>query len=164
MDNIILIGMPGCGKSTLGVLLAKELGFHFTDTDLVIQEREQRLLQNILDHDGLEALLQAEERAILSLCCRNTVIATGGSAVFSERSMNHLKNGGKCVYLKLSLKEITRRIHNFSTRGIACKAGMTLADIYEQRVPLYEKYADLTINCEMNAMTDNVAAIIKTLI
>lgn len=147
MDNIILIGMPGSGKSTVGVLLAKALGYDFLDADLVIQQREGMLLQEILDRKGLDYFLVAEEQAILSLDCRHTVIAPGGSAICRPAEAEHLKSLGTVVYLRVSEEELTRRITNMSSRGIAMKPGQTLADVLAYRTPLYEKYADLTVDC-----------------
>ncbi|MBE6679050.1 MAG: shikimate kinase [Ruminococcaceae bacterium] len=143
--NIILIGMPGCGKSTVGVILAKVMGMHFCDTDIVIQEREGRKLQDIINTDGNDAFLDCEQRALLSIDAENTVIATGGSAIYSDEAMQHLKKGGKVVYLKVSEKEIERRLADFAARGVAIKDGMTVLDLYNERVPLYEKYADITV-------------------
>ena len=140
MDNIILIGMPGSGKSTVGVLLAKALGYGFLDTDLVIQQREGLLLQDILDQFG-------EEEAIRTVDCRRTVIAPGGSAVCREGTMAHLKELGPVVYLRVPMEELTSRIQNLATRGIAMEPGQTLADVLAQRAPLYERYADLTVDC-----------------
>lgn len=147
MDNVTLIGMPGSGKSTVGVLLAKLLGHQFLDVDLLIQEREGALLQEILDSRGTAAFLDAEEAAVLSLDCRRTVIAPGGSAVCREGAALHLKKLGPVVYLQVSLEELTRRIRNLSTRGIAMEPGQTLADVMAFRDPLYRKYADLIIDC-----------------
>ena len=147
MDNIILTGMPGSGKSTIGVLLAKALGYSFVDVDLVIQEREGALLQEILDLRGTAAFLDAEEAAVRSLHCRRTVIAPGGSAVCREGAALHLKGLGPVVYLQVSLEELTRRVQNLSTRGIAMEPGQTLADVMAFREPLYSKYADLVIPC-----------------
>ncbi len=162
MQNIILIGMAGCGKSTVGVLLAKTLGYEFIDTDLVIQRREGRLLQDILNTDGIGYFKEVEERALLSIDAHHAVIATGGSAVYSERGMASLKRGGICVFLKLPFDEITRRINNIATRGIAIAQGMTLQDVFEERAPLYEKYADIVIECEGDAEA-NVAAVLNAL-
>ena len=130
MDNIILIGMPGSGKSTVGVLLAKTLGYGFLDTDLTIQQREGALLQEILDQRGLEAFLNAEEAAICSVACSETVIAPGGSAVCRAGAIGHLKELGTVVYLQVSLEELEGRISNMSSRGIARSPGQTLADLY----------------------------------
>ncbi|MGI5962708.1 MAG: shikimate kinase [Lawsonibacter sp.] len=147
MKNIILIGMPGCGKSTVGVLLAKALGCDFLDVDLVIQHREGALLQEILDQRGTQAFLEAEEAAVCSITCQNTVIAPGGSAVCRTRSAQHLKSLGTVVYLKVPLEELERRIQNLSSRGIAMQPGQTLADVMAARSPLYDRYADLVVDC-----------------
>ncbi len=143
--NIILIGMPGCGKSTVGVVLAKVLGMHFCDTDIVIQQREGRRLQEIIDSEGNEAFLACEEAALLSVSPENTVIATGGSAVYSEAAMAHLRENGTVVYLQVSEPEIERRLADFGGRGVAIGEGMTVADLYNERAVLYAKYADITI-------------------
>jgi len=147
MTNIILIGMPGAGKSTVGVILAKALKKTFIDTDIVVQEDAKRLLQDIIDTDGPRAFLEIEERTVLSRHFANAVIATGGSVVFSMRAMEHLKSGGVVVYLKVSFEEMEKRLRNITTRGIVLVAGQGLREMYDQRVPLYEKYADRTIDC-----------------
>ena len=147
MKNIILIGLPGAGKSTVGVILAKTFGMNFIDTDIVIQEHAGRLLQEIIDEEGSRAFLAVEETAILSLHACNAVIATGGSVVFSRRAMEHLKSDGIVMYLKISFEEMERRLKNITTRGIVLAAGQSLREMYILRVPLYEKYADITIDC-----------------
>lgn len=147
MDNVILTGMPGSGKSTVGVLLAKALGCDFLDVDLVIQRREGALLQEILDRRGTRAFLDAEEAAVLSLDCRRTVISPGGSAVCRERAARHLRSLGPVVYLDVPLEELQRRIQNLSTRGVVMEPGQTLADVLAYRDPLYRKYADLIVDC-----------------
>jgi shikimate kinase len=147
MKNIVIIGMPGAGKSTMGVILAKALGLHFIDTDIVIQEQAGRLLQEIIDTDGPGAFLALEEKTILSLHCHNTVIATGGSMVFSGRAMEHLKADGFVICLRISFEEMVRRLGNITTRGIVLIRGQSLRDMYDQRVPLYGKYADITVDC-----------------
>ncbi|MCK9592715.1 MAG: shikimate kinase [Methanoregula sp.] len=147
MKNIVLIGMPGAGKSTMGVILAKTLGRNFTDTDIVAQEKSGRLLQEIIDEEGTGAFLEAEEKTILSLHGHHAVIATGGSVVFSEKAMEHLKKDGVVIYLKISFEEMVRRLDNITTRGIVLAEGQSLRDMYNLRVPLYEKYADITIDC-----------------
>ncbi|MFY9799997.1 MAG: shikimate kinase [Methanoregula sp.] len=147
MKNIVIIGMPGAGKSTMGVILAKTLGRNFIDTDIVAQENTGRLLQEIIDNEGTGAFLETEEKTILSLHGHNAVIATGGSVVFSEKAMEHLKKDGVIIYLKISFEEMVRRLNNITTRGIVLDAGQSLFDMYNQRVPLYEKYADITIDC-----------------
>lgn len=145
-DNLILIGMPGSGKSTVGVLLAKTRGSEFVDTDLIIQRQEGRLLQDILNCDGIDDFLQCEEKAVLSVTCENAVVATGGSAVLEPKGMEHLKRLGRIIYLHVPLEELTRRIQNITTRGIVIDKGQTLADVYRVRSPLYRKYADVTID------------------
>ena len=147
MKNIVLIGMPGCGKSTVGVILAKTLGLEFIDTDLVIQKQEGRLLQQILDDQGVEAFLKAEERALLSIVCHETVIATGGSAVYSRAGVEHLRRNGTLVYLQLPYDEMMSRLNNIKTRGIVIPDGKTLRDVFEQRIELYERFADVVIPC-----------------
>ena len=142
MYNITLIGMPGSGKSTVGVLLAKALGFGFLDTDLVIQQQEGALLQDILDRRGVPYFLDAEERAVRSVQCDHHVIAPGGSVVCREGAMAHLKAMGPVIYLRVPLEELKRRIHNLDSRGIALEPGQTLDDILTIRAPLYETYAD----------------------
>jgi shikimate kinase len=148
MKNIILIGMPGAGKSTVGVILAKTLGMTFIDTDIAIQERTGRLLQEIIDTEGPDAFLLAEEETTLSLSYSNCVIATGGSVVFSTKAMDKLKKEGVVVYLEISCDEMVRRLKNITTRGIVLFAGQGLVGMYRQRVPMYEKYADVTVDCE----------------
>ncbi|ALP92526.1 shikimate kinase [Intestinimonas butyriciproducens] len=163
MDNIILIGMPGAGKSTVGVLLAKTLGYAFLDTDLVIQQREGALLQSLVDSLGVEAFLDVEADAICSVECRGTVIAPGGSAVCRERAMSHLKALGRIVYLHLPLEELERRLNNISTRGIAMAPGETLADLFAYRAPLYRNYADLTVDVGRQSLEETVALVLRAL-
>lgn len=163
MDNIVLIGMPGAGKSTVGVLLAKTLGYAFLDTDLVIQEREGRLLQDLVDELGVEAFLDREAAAICSVDCDRTVIATGGSVVCRDRAMEHLRTLGRIVYLQLPLEELERRLHNISTRGIAMAPGETLAHIYDYRSPLYQKYADLTVAVDRQTLEETVEQVLRAL-
>ena len=163
MDNIILIGMPGAGKSTVGVLLAKTLGYAFLDTDLVIQQREGTLLQPLVDSLGVEAFLDVEADAICSVECRGTVIAPGGSAVCRERAMSHLRALGRIVYLHLPLEELERRLSNISTRGIAMAPGETLADLFARRAPLYRNYADLTVDVGRQSLEETVALVLRAL-
>lgn len=159
--NIILIGMPGAGKSTLGVLLAKALGMDFVDTDIVIQQSEGRLLQDIIDGDGIEKFIEIEERIISDLRLKNCVIATGGSVIFSEKAVNALKQRGQIFYLHVPCEEIKKRLKNVKTRGIVIKAGSSLEDVYRERVPLYIKYADETVDCSNKDIEDCVSTIIE---
>ena len=161
MANIILIGMPGCGKSTVGVILAKTLGIGFVDTDLIIQQRENRLLQNIIDTDGIDYFLDCEAQAVKTVDCDNFVIATGGSVVYREDAIEHLKKNGKIVYLDVSLDEIKRRLNNISTRGIAAQKNDSIDDIYNERVVLYNKFADITIKTDGESVEKTVEKICK---
>ncbi len=164
MSNIILIGMPGCGKSTVGVILAKTLGIGFVDTDLIIQQREKRLLQDIIDNDGIEKFLDVECDAVKTLDCDNCVVATGGSVVFREEAISHLKNNGKIFFLNVSLSEIKDRLDNISTRGVAAKKSQTIDDIFDERLPLYEKYADYVItleNSNVEATVEKICELLK---
>jgi shikimate kinase len=147
MENIILIGMPGAGKSTIGVILAKCLSKDFVDTDLLIQNRHHQTLQEILDRHGYVKLREFEEKEILRLTVNNAVIATGGSAVYSEKAMSHLKRNGKRVYLKLEANELCKRINNFETRGVAMAKGQSFAELYEERGPLYIRYGQIIVDC-----------------
>ena len=147
MKNIVLIGMPGAGKSTIGVLLAKALLFAFTDTDLIIQSRYGMSLSEIIDKDGTEAFLQIENDVIASCEFFNCVVATGGSAVYGKEAMEKLRENSTVVYLKLPVSELIKRLSNIRTRGVAMKKGETIADLFEKRQPLYEKYADVTVDC-----------------
>lgn len=162
MDNITLTGMPGSGKSTIGVLLAKALGYSFVDVDLLIQEREGALLQEILDSRGTQAFLEAEEAAVLSLDCRHTVIAPGGSALCREKAAFHLKGLGPVIYLNVSLEDLTRRIQNMAQRGIAMEPGQTLADVLAFRDPLYRKYSDLVVDCPHGQRLDQTVQLVRT--
>ena len=146
--NITLIGMPSSGKSTIGVLLAKRLGYSFVDVDIVIQEKEGRLLKEIIAQEGMEGFLKVEERVNAELDVRKSVIAPGGSVIYGEKAMEHLKEISEVVYLKMSYEEMEKRIGNVVDRGVALKPGFTLRDLYNERVPLYEKYADIVVDEE----------------
>ncbi len=157
--NIILIGMPGAGKSTIGVIAAKMANLHFLDTDLLIQQRENEYLWKIIDKKGVDYFLQLEETTILNTFFDHHVIATGGSAVFSEKAMAYLKSKGTVVFLDVPLKELQKRVNNFITRGVVSRNGRSLAEIYEERYPLYQKYADVTIKCSGKSM-EQIASIV----
>ena len=144
MNNIVFIGMPGAGKSTLGVLTAKTLGMNFVDSDILIQQKEGKLLQEIIDRKGIRGFLEIEEKCICETEFQNSVISTGGSVVYSIKAMKTLKKAGVVVYLKISLTEMIRRINNITTRGIVLEKGQSLQDLYMERTPLYERYADIT--------------------
>lgn len=160
-ENIILIGMPGSGKSTCGVLAAKVMLKNFFDTDLLLQGMQEKKLQDIIDELGIDYFLQAEESAVLSMNINATVIATGGSVVYSEKAMRHLKESGCVVYLHLSYETMCKRINNITTRGVVLKNGSSLKDMYDERLPLYEKYADITVNCDENTAEETVSAILN---
>src|SRR5574344_307651 len=161
MRNIVLIGMSGAGKSTIGVLLAKALGKDFIDTDILIQQKEKRLLQSIIDSDGTGKFLQTEESVVCSLDARNSVIATGGSAVYSEKAMTHLKKNGFIIYLYVPYEELSKRLTSITTRGIVMKEGSTLKDVYDERLPLYRRYADRTIDCSGMSVEESVTAAVR---
>lgn len=146
-SNLVLIGMPGSGKSTVGVLLAKQTARGFIDTDVIIQTSERRSLQDIVDLDGYLALRRIEEKILRGISLRNHVIATGGSAVYSEPAMIHLKSGGIVAFLDVDLQTLEGRIHDFGTRGLARSPGQSLTDLYQERLPLYRRYADLVVTC-----------------
>jgi len=159
--NIVLIGMSGVGKSTLGVLLAKALGLDYVDTDIVIQQHEGRLLQDIIDNDGIEKFMKIEENIVSKLNVNNCVIATGGSVIYSQIAMNILKQGGQVIYLHIPYEEIKKRLLNIKTRGIVIKKGYSLKDVYEERVPLYIKYSDKILDCSNKDIEYCISEIIK---
>ena len=142
-----ITGVPGAGKSTVGVLLAKALKMPFIDTDLLIQRQEDSYLQELIDTRGIDAFIQIEENIILSLDVRNNVIATGGSVIYSESAIEHLRANGILVLLDTKMYQLERRLKNTQTRGIAMKGHQSLASLYNERMPLYRKYADLIIDC-----------------
>ena len=163
MKNIILIGMPACGKSVTGVILAKSLKMNFIDADLLIQERAGKSLQDIINADGIETFKSIEEEVLNAIKVKNTVIATGGSAVYYDSAMRHLKENGVVVYIEASLATIKKRLKNIRTRGVAMEKGQTIDSLYEMRVPLYEKYADCTVRSHRYRAENTVEDIISGL-
>ncbi len=161
MKNIILIGMPGAGKSTVGVVLAKKAGYAFLDSDLLIQSRKGKLLHELISEEGVEGFWKTEEAVNLSIETDRTVIATGGSAIYGAKAMEHFKKLGTVVYLKLSCEEITKRLGDLCERGVTLREGQSLSDLYRERVPLYEKYADITIDCERLSIREIVEEITR---
>jgi shikimate kinase len=161
--NVVLIGMPGAGKSTLGVLLAKAIGHDFIDTDLVIQRQAGMTLGSYLASRGYEALRQLEAEVICALDHAGTVIATGGSAVYSQAAMQHLRANGRVVYLKCALDVLDQRIASMNERGIAAPSGQTLADVQAERIPLYEQYAEITVEVGSENMDSALGKIIQHL-
>ena len=161
MENIVLIGMPGCGKSTVGVKLAQALDMSFIDTDDVIKARSGRKLQDMVDHDGIDRFLEEEADAVCSLHVSGYVIATGGSVVYRERAMRHLHALGTVLYLALPYEEIERRIHNLSSRGIALREGQTLRMLYDERIPLYEAQADVVVDAQGLETEETVQAAVR---
>lgn len=155
-SNIILIGMPGSGKSTVGVILAKLLAKRFMDTDILIQNRANRSLQDIVDNDGHMVLRRIEEEVLLSIRCKNHVIATGGSAAYSEAAMQHLQKDGITVFLRANLPTLKERIHNYETRGLAKRPEQSFQDLFEEREVLYKRYSSISVECS-NLTQDQVA-------
>lgn len=160
-NNIVLIGMPGAGKSTVGVVLAKKLGYAFVDADLVIQSWEGKLLHEIIAERGVEGFWMLEETVGESIEAERTVIATGGSAVYGENAMAHYKQIGTVVYLSLPLTEIRERLGDLTERGVTLKEGQDLDSLYAERLPLYERYADVTVECGGLQIREIVEKIVK---
>lgn len=154
-DNIILIGMPGAGKSTLGIVLAKILNYDFIDADLVIQNQCDKTLQKLIDACGPEGFIEVENQILKDIEATKSIIATGGSAVYSEDAMNHLSSIGRVVYLQISFEELVNRLHDLQERGVVLKGGigMSLRDLYDDRKPLYEQYANITVNVDHLSIT-----------
>lgn len=155
--------MPGVGKSTLGVVLAKVLGYQFLDADLLIQKQEKKRLSEIIEDCGPEGFMAIENRVNASIQAENTVIATGGSVVYCQEAMEHLKSIGKVIYLKVSLKALSKRLGNLKGRGVLLKDGQTLEDLYKERIPLYEKYADIVVDEEGKDLEASLQALLETL-
>ena len=163
-NNIILIGMPGVGKSTIGVILAKVLGYQFIDADLLIQKEEGKLLKDIIREKGTDGFIEVENRVNAGINASRSVIATGGSVVYGREAMEHLKQIGTVVYLELPCADLAERLGDLNERGVSIREGQTLADLMEERTPLYEKYADVTINCENRQIREIVKMIREALL
>lgn len=159
ITNVILIGMPGCGKSTVGVVLAKNTGRKFVDSDLVIQERTGKLLHELIEEYGAEGFWRIENEVNASLNPTGSVVATGGSAVYLGTGMEHLRSIGTVVYLRLPCEEVAQRLGDLNARGVTLRPGQTLRELYDERVPLYEKYADLTVDCHGKTLREIVLEI-----
>lgn len=155
-ENITLIGMPAAGKSTVGVLLAKRLGYSFIDVDIVIQEKSKKLLKEIIESEGIDGFMELENRVNAGLYAERSVIAPGGSVIYGKEAMEHLKSLGTVVYLKISYEELLNRLGDVVDRGVVLKEGMTLMDLYEERVRYFERYADITIDEEYKSLGDVV--------
>lgn len=163
MKNIVFIGMPASGKSTVGVVVAKRLGYKFVDTDLVIQEVEKRLLKEIIAEEGNEGFLRIEDRVNAEIQEERAVISPGGSVVYCENAMRHYKKTGMIVYLHTSYETISNRLHNAKNRGVVLKDGQTLKDLYEERSALFERYADLTISEEGRDLEETIEEVLRVL-
>ena len=162
-DNIILVGMPASGKSTVGVILAKILGYSFVDADIVIQEKEDRKLSEIIETEGIDGFIEIENRVNAGIEAQKTVIATGGSAVYGKEAMEHYKNIGRVVYLKVDMDHLTKRLNDVKQRGVVMRDGQTLISLYNERSVLYEKYADITIDEKNHSMEEVVADILAAM-
>ena len=162
-NNITLIGMPGAGKSTVGVVLAKVMGYRFVDSDLVIQEKTEKLLSEIIEEKGTEGFLEVEDRINAGLICEKSVIATGGSVVYCKNAMEHLKEISTVIYLKLPYERVEKRLGNLKDRGVALKEGQTLKDLYEERCPLYEKYADVVVEADTASVEGCMRRIVESI-
>lgn len=160
-ENIVLIGMPGVGKSTVGVVLAKHMGYSFVDSDLLIQEQEGKLLHEIIEERGLDGFNEVENRVNASIDTTRSIIATGGSVVYGKQAMEHLKQIGMVVYLSLPYEELSERLGDLNERGVSIREDQTLADLMQERTPLYEAYADITIDCEGRLIRE-IVQMIKT--
>ena len=162
-NNITLIGMPGAGKSTVGVVLAKVMGYRVVDSDLVIQEKTGKLLSEIIEEKGTEGFLEVEDRINAGLICEKSVIATGGSVVYCKNAMEHLKEISTVIYLKLPYERVEKRLGNLKDRGVALKEGQTLKNLYEERCPLYEKYADVVVEADTTSVEGCMRRIVESI-
>ena len=162
-DNVILIGMPSCGKSTVGVVLAKALGYRFIDSDLVIQEQTGLLLSEIIDAKGLDGFNEVENEINASLDCHKAVVSTGGSVIYGKQAMEHLSEIGTVVYLELPYETLCERIEDLTARGVSIRQGQTFRDLYEERCPLYEQYADVTVHIDDLSIRETVQLLKKEL-
>ena len=162
-DNVVLIGMPTSGKSTMGVILAKILGYRFLDADIVIQEKEGKKLSKIIEEEGVDGFIEIENRINAGIETEKTVIATGGSVVYGKEAMDHYKNIGKVVYLKVDMDTLTKRLHNAKQRGVVMREGQSLVSLYNERSALYEKYADITIEEKDHTMEEVIDITLEAL-
>ena len=162
-DNIVLIGMPGVGKSTVGVILAKVLGYQFIDADLVIQEQEGRLLCEIIEQEGTQVFIEVENRVNASIQAKHAIIATGGSVVYGKEAMEHLGEIGTVIYLQVPYPALEKRLADIKGRGVVLKEGQTLKDLYDERVRLFEKYADVTVAEDGLNLEETIEEVLKTL-
>ena len=163
MKNIVFIGMPAVGKSTVGVVVAKRLGFEFIDTDLLIQKQEKRLLREIIEQEGIDNFLKIENQVNRDVDVQNAVISPGGSVVYCEEAMRHFKETGTIVYLQVSYETINARLRNAKKRGVTLREGQTLKDLYDERVGLFEKYADITVSEEGLELEETIGKVMDAL-
>lgn len=162
-DNIILIGMPTSGKSTVGIILAKALGYDFLDGDILIQNKAGKKLAAIMQERGIDGFLELEQEVHCGISCSHTVIAPGGSVIYGDRAMQHLRQLGKIIYIRITLDMLEERLHDAKNRGVALRDGMTIEDLYNEREPLYEKYADITVDENGHAVEDVILQIVPKL-
>lgn len=163
MGNIIFIGMPAVGKSTIGVVAAKRLGYKFLDTDILIQEREGKLLREIIEEKGTEGFLEVEDAVNAGVDAEHTVISPGGSVIYCKNAMKHYKKIGTVVYLKVSYDTISKRLGNAKNRGVVLREGQSLFDLYQERTALFEQYADITICEDGLSLEETIAEVLKCL-
>ena len=163
MENIILIGMPAVGKSTVGVVVAKRLGYKFIDTDILIQEKTGKLLCEIIAEQGTEGFLRIEDEVNAEVDVKKTVVSPGGSVVYCENAMKHYKEIGKVLYLKASYETISKRLKNAKKRGVVLKDGQTLKDLYDERVELFEKYADITVSEDGFSLEETIDNVLEAI-